>query len=454
MASNRIGLTKVAMLLSSYWVIYVVVSATIIGVVLETGIIRISGFGIGRLSSYVTFYLALSIFSVFSQIMILIFVSGKVEKSLISRSRSFGIIRKVLVPVQLFVDVLIIAILFEIFLTYTYQKIFLSAIILTSFLTAGLMTTFLSWQFIKWIKVHKTGVNVMYLLAALFISASAISGSLYFLDQLQYQPVTVHPKQFADFIEQVEKGNPLLAYTYAISSAIAFVFLWLGTVYMLKSYQKRFGNKKYWVVMSIPLFYFLSQFQPIILDFFLSYASNNVVLFDFIYILMEHVSRPIGGVLFGFAFIHASQKVQNQKVRDYLVVTGIGLLLLFVSYDAQGLITTPFPPLGLLSGSYFGLSCYLILIGIYTSALSVSQDSILRASIRKSVETEMRFLKSIGDSEMNNKIFEKVLRTSRHASKNMPEETGISSSLTDQEIREYVKKVLELALKKKIQRDN
>jgi hypothetical protein len=125
-----------------------------------------------------------------------------------------------------------------------------------------------------------------------------------------------------------------------------------------------------------------------------------------------------------------------------MVISGIGLLLLLVSYEGQALVTAPFPPLGLLSGSYFGLASYLIFIGLYSSAVSISQDSRLRASIRKSVETELRFIGSIGDAEMDSRILNKVLITSRKFSKIMPEETGVYSSLSDEEIKEYIEEVL------------
>jgi hypothetical protein len=201
--------------------------------------------------------------------------------------------------------------------------------------------------------------------------------------------------------------------------------------------------------MSVPLLYFLSQFQPLILNFLLSYTSGNPTLFSIVYIVMTDVSRPIGGVLFGLTFIQMARKLQNKEVKDYLVVSGIGLLLLLVSYQSQVLITAPFPPLGLLSASYFGLSSYLIFIGIYSSAISTSQDSKLRASIRKSVETELRFIGNIGDAEMNSRILEKVLTTSRNISKKIPEETGISGSLTDKEIKEYIEEVLVETIKKR-----
>lgn len=194
--------------------------------------------------------------------------------------------------------------------------------------------------------------------------------------------------------------------------------------------------------MSIPLLYFLSQFQPVVLNFLLSYVSNDPMLFSLVYVIMIDVSRPIGGILFGLAFILVARKLQNQVVRGYMVISGIGLLLLLVSYEGQALVTAPFPPLGLLSGSYFGLASYLIFIGLYSSAVSISQDSRLRASIRKSVETELRFIGSIGDAEMDSRILNNVLITSRKFSKIMPEETGVYSSLSDEEIKEYIEEVL------------
>ena len=102
------------------------------------------------------------------------------------------------------------------------------------------------------------------------------------------------------------------------------------------------------------------------------------MLFSIVYVLMVEVSTPIGGILFGLAFMLVARKIQNAKVKGYLVISGIGLLLLLISYRPQEIITGPFPPFGLLSASFMGLSSYLVFFGIYSSAISVSQDSKLR----------------------------------------------------------------------------
>jgi hypothetical protein len=446
--SNLINIRKK---FSSNRVVLVVVAATIIGVIVETGIIRVSGFvNVIDTSATVKIFVGVGIFCIVSQLIILNFVSNKIGKSFGPlKSFSMKIINKGTVIVQLGIIVFLVLVLLEVALTATYNKNFVIAVIILSFLTAASMMAFLAWRFIIWFRSNKNGLILAYLIASLAISISAIAGMIYLLDQLFYQPGVVHPKIYGEFITHVPKGNSSLVYAYTISSAIAFILLGIGTVLLLRSYRKKLGPRKYWIIISIPLLYFLSQFQPIILNFLLNYASDNPMVFSLVYIVMVDVSRPIGGVLFGLTFIQISRKLQNQEVKGYLVISGIGFLLLLVSYQSQALITAPFPPLGLLSCSYFGLSSYLIFIGIYFSAVSTSQDSKLRASIRRSVETEIRFIGTIGGAEMDNRILEKVLMTSKNISEKIPEETGISGSLTDKEIKEYIKEVIAETVKKR-----
>ena len=325
---------------------------------------------------------------------------------------------------------------------------------MSSFLTASALTALLSWRFIVWIRSNKNRLMIAYLIASLFISVSAIAGVVYLLDQLFYQPDVIYPKTYGDYLTHIEIGYSSLVYALYYFFCDCICPALDGSVLLLQSYRKKIGRWKYWILMSIPLLYFLSQFQPVVLNFLLSYVSDDPMLFNLVYIIMVNASRPIGGVLFGLAFILVAHKLQNREVKGYLVITGIGFLLLLVSYEAQALITAPFPPLGLLSGSYFGLAAYLIFIGLYSSAVSISQDSRLRASIRRSVELEVRFLGSIGDAEMDHRILDKVLTTSKKFSQNMPEETGVSSSLSDEEIKEYIEEVLVETHRKKSRNGN
>lgn len=95
-------------LLSSDRLVFAVVCATIIGLIVETGIIRVSGFeAVGDVSADVKIFLGLGIFSVFSQLIILNFVRNKIGKSSLSRNHMrLGVISKAMLIVQLVIIVL------------------------------------------------------------------------------------------------------------------------------------------------------------------------------------------------------------------------------------------------------------------------------------------------------------------------------------------------------------
>jgi hypothetical protein len=67
-----------------------------------------------------------------------------------------------------------------------------------------------------------------------------------------------------------------------------------------------------------------------------------------------------------------------------MIIAAYGFILFYVAGSAL-VLQAAYPPYGLVSVSFTGLSCYLIYNGLYFSAISVSQDMTLRQSIRKSV---------------------------------------------------------------------
>ena len=163
---------------------------------------------------------------------------------------------------------------------------------------------------------------------------------------------------------------------YLVTYISSFVLTWLGTALLLQNFSTRVGKIRYWIIVVIPLVYFLSQFQTSFLDIFREFRSYNPILFGISYTLFFRAIIPIGGLLFGAAFWSVARKVSKGTVRDYLVISGCGMMLLFASNQATSLILVAFPPFGVATVSFFGLACYIILIGIYSSALSVANDAV------------------------------------------------------------------------------
>jgi hypothetical protein len=230
---------------------------------------------------------------------------------------------------------------------------------------------------------------------------------------------------------------------YTTTGIIFFIITWSATALLLKHYSRKLGRIKYWVLVSIPLVYFLSQFQPLFLIMFSEYRLSDPVLFGIVYTLLFSLSKPIGGVLFGIAFWLVSRNLKDTKVKGYLIISAYGMTLLFASNQLTALILAPYPPFGLVTISFMGLASYLLYLGIYSSALSVSEDARLRQTIRKeALKESQRFLEVIGTAEMEQEIQRKVLRFSKRTQASMEDETGISTSLDDDDVKRYLEEVL------------
>jgi hypothetical protein len=117
------------------------------------------------------------------------------------------------------------------------------------------------------------------------------------------------------------------------------------------------------------------------------------------YTLIFSATRSVEGILFGIEFCSVTRNIQNKVVKNYLVISAHGMVLLFTANQPVSLTLIPYPPLGLATISFLGLSAYLIFIGIYSASLSVALDSRLRDIIRKLTLDETKFLQDIGTSE-------------------------------------------------------
>jgi hypothetical protein len=234
----------------------------------------------------------------------------------------------------------------------------------------------------------------------------------------------------------------ILNYGYVISSILTFILWWIATALVLRHYSEK-SRKKYWFILSIPLLYFLIQFQPLFLNLFSSFLALQPVLFSTIYTLVFTLSKPVGGILFSVAFWTIARKLSgNNIVRNYMIVCAYGLVLVFVSNQAIVLVSAPYPPFGLASTSFMGLSSYLVLVGIYSSAISVAQDSKLRQTIRNLAINESKLLDSIGRAQMEQEILRRTIPVIKKYQGNLEQETGIHSSLTEDDAKRYLEEVI------------
>jgi hypothetical protein len=227
-----------------------------------------------------------------------------------------------------------------------------------------------------------------------------------------------------------------------ITSVVSFILTWIGTSLILRSYSFRLGKKLYWVVACIPLVYFLSQFIPSSVSILSFIISSNPVFLGLLFTLIFTFSKAIGGLMFAIAFYIASRSVNQESiVRDYMFVAAFSTVLFFLSGQTTA-TDASYPPFGLISIMATGLTSNFLFIGLYSSAVSVSGDMTLRKSIRNMVEDQSKFLERIGTAQMEGQLQKKVLNLAKEHHHRMEEESGVESSMTEGELKQYLGKVL------------
>jgi hypothetical protein len=333
--------------------------------------------------------------------------------------------------------------------TSSYNTLFLEIVIWINYILAIGLLGFLSQRFLVWFKSNRNAVVLAYSLAMMMICISALFALVYVTNQFTHsfsgpiiRPALTPVANYGSAYNMFNAG-------YVITSVIAFILTWIATILLLHSYSRKIGRAKYWILVSIPLVYFLSQFQFVFVDIFTSFRISDPIIFGIVFTLFFNATTPVGGALFGVAFWSVARNINRNAVKQYMMISAYGMMLLFSSNQVSGLTLVPYPPFGLVTVSFFGLASFLVFVGIYSSAISVAQDSKLRKSIRGFAIEETKLLDSIGTAQMEREIEKKVIGLTKINQNRMAKETGIQSSLSEDDIKGYLKQVIQEVQKQK-----
>jgi hypothetical protein len=358
-----------------------------------------------------------------------------------------GKVQKLVSGIQYTIIALFVSITLQMVFTSSYNTMVLAATIGVSYTFGAIMIGYLASRFYLWFKINKNSVIFAYTLASVALCVNIAITLFYVLDLLAEQPFIMRPHIGHMSAAISEDSIPYLV--YASSGIIAFILTWIATSLLMRHHSARLGKVKYWLILLIPLGYFLGQFAPSLLNFFNEFRASDPVTFGIIYNLIFGLSKVVGGILFGIAFWTIARRLGRTQVSKYMIISAYGLILLFVSNQAIFLVNYNYPPFGFATVSYVGFSCFLVMIGIYSAAISVGQDIELRRLIRKSAQKEAGLLQHIASAEMEQQITKTVLSIARKNKAVMTEETGLATSLEDEEVVRYTKEVLQEVMKQR-----
>jgi hypothetical protein len=383
-----------------------------------------------------------------AQYYILAFVKFNIREGK-ARTQFMYYVHNVVTAAQYLLAGMIAIIIIQMLLTQQYDTVILHVILSISYGLWIVTLSLLAKAFFSWYALRKEK-NVMVLILAMSMIAYVVNGALglyHFSDLLMQQKPVIRAGDVAFFPEpsiSAELGD-VINVAYQTAGTISYILTWIGTVLLLRPYMKSFGRIKFWVIMASAMVYYLINFPLFILGFFsLEDAEMNIIN-----ILITGLASIFTGIIFGAAFLSVARTLRSgSSVRNHMIIAAYGFLLFYIAgsaYASQG----AYPPYGIVSVAFTGLSCYMIYNGLYLSAVSVSQDMTLRKSIRKSVIEQSKLLHNIGTAEMESRVQKQVLSVATKTSNAMADETGIQASMNEDEMKDYVGLVIrELQAKK------
>lgn len=374
------------------------------------------------------------------QFVIIQHVKSKIKEVGSDFRRDLKLVVNLVTLVQYFLSAILITIVFQLSLTSGYAPSLLKVTIWLSYIQAIVLTALLAYKFFLWLRLHRSYVLLLYGLAVSTLSVNALFTLLHVNEYLAVFTSYITPHR-SDYLPYLNPDSTLTS-GFQISSIASYVLLWLATIVVLHNHSKRFTKIRYWITISIPLVYFIIQFQPFLLQLLASYRFDEPIVFGIIYTLFFSPSTAVGGILFGIAFWSVGRKVENTQIKDLMNISAYGIVLFLTSNQAIGLISAPYPPFGLATISFIGVASYLVLFGIYSSAVSVAQDITLRKSIRRSLEHPSAFLDKIGTSEMEQQVQRRVFNMTNNLSDEMKTKSGIEPSLASEDLQDYINKVI------------
>src|SRR5918995_1616612 len=438
---------------------FIVISIVVSSLIIDSSLSNISD--IIRVSTSWGFsaFIAVVIIYAIGQYLVLEFVKRR-SRGIRSKSPYFNRLSTVVTIVQYVLTAIILFVILQIFLNSYYYTSMLTWNLSISYAMASIIMVILALVFFSWYRSNRNFIVLSYSVSFIITGISIVSAIIFFtIILLGMQDKITNSSSLEPTSEQEEVGHGpdirkfdlstglgKIQTVFVISQIVSFLSLWGSTAMLLHIYSKKLGKVKFWIIITIPIASYLSIFV-IITPFVMSISSGNHDKDSIIEILVVDalgytLPALFSGLLFGLPFWMIARSLSySSALKDYKIIAGSGFALFGLAITGSVMLAS-YPPLGLASVSFVGLSSYLILMGIYSSAISMSEDVKLRQAIRKSAVDESKLLVGIGSAQMEQKIEKKVIEMAKDHSASMTERTGVQLSLTEHDMKQYLSTVL------------
>ncbi len=285
-------------------------------------------------------------------------------------------------------------------------------IIFSSFVPSLLFILLLVVVLVRWFRSSKNFMIIAYAISFSFVFIYLVLATVYV--NVQYTSISEWIKAKSLHSILVNSSVSDLSFSFGVPldalSLLSFVFVWVATVALLRQYRNKIGRTRFWVIITIPLIYFLFPFETYFTNLSGTLLSGSPVIFSIIYILLFSATKQVGGILFSIVFLTAATKIKQPHLQNSLRIAAIGIAVVFSSLEINSLLYAAYPPYGVLTIMLLPLGSYCLFMGLFASARLASQDKKLRREFYQSAEKQLAFLQTLGKVQMEYEL-EKNLKS-------------------------------------------
>jgi hypothetical protein len=359
--------------------------------------------------------------------------------------RGLAYFQGVIISTIFLTGVIILIIIFQMLFLNNYSIVLLQVQTYLSHFSGLVFLSFLVFLFGSWLSSKRNYIVLLYAMSFSLVSIDLMVALIYLESYFTISPSSntteVTPYPISAYVTNLP-GSPFtesLSMTFDVLSLSSFLIMWIATSVFLSQYRYKLGKIKYFSLMSIPLIYYMFPFQNYFGDAFFSSLQSSPVFYSIIYILSFSATKQAGALLFSLSFWTAAALVYDNRVRQSLLISSIGMAILFSSLEITPLQYRVFPPYGLITEAFIPLGSYLLLVGIFTSAKHISRDAELRKEFYKSAASQLTLLKAIGVSQMEKELESQIKFVEKRA-KSL--ERTDEPDLKDEDVKEILHDVL------------
>lgn len=350
---------------------------------------------------------------------------------------------------------ILIAISFQMLLSYQYNKFFLVGVTMISSLTMAMAFALLGVKLFLWHKASPNRVVLLYAATSILLAIGTIAGILVIQvgHNLLENPTTVITPPSKDSTTSagysptskidISKESRIFQIV-STPGRVGAILYWIANVLLLRNYSNLVGKKKFWIIMISPLVLSFAGMSLVTL----AASTSGTALFGITNLTIIRIILAISSVIDGFLnaaifllISKAMKKSGHTHIENYLRTVAIGLIILPASttIPQTSLLYPPFP---LVSWSLAGIAAYFVTFGFYSTVISLTQDIKIRKAARNLIISNSKLLDSLSTAQIQTDLGKRVSRIVKEQEEEMEKHTEIVPPVSAEVMNSYLNDVI------------